>query len=427
MFERNLLAAQIADVRRQTSELAYPVLRSMAAPVVVLDIDGHIAFVNDAFVRLMEAPAGDFIDRHFDSLCDWYGHGESAVDRLLMNGRLDRLVLRIRKTGGSGMEAAISAASVYDDRGVFAAYVLTVYDLSEQTRLVGELKAAKGELAARVEYLEEFRSGVFQLLRELDASESELALTCGRLQEAQDQLVHTSKLTALGELSAALAHELNQPLTVIKGLSQHLLRGKEDDAPEYEKLKLVVDASAKMETVIKHLRVFARGECVKQGPVDLNFVVKEALLIVRELLTSRSIEIVLELSPVPPVIGSVDRLEQVIINIAANARDAMYGGGRFRITTKEAMCGGRRCAMMSFQDTGGGIPDETLGRIFEPFFTTKEPGKGTGLGLSVSYAIAREHNGELSVENDPPRGCTFHLTLPAAGGAQAMGTPDAGG
>lgn len=417
MFGKNLLAADIADIRKEIEKLAYPVLRATAEPLAMLDIDGHIAFVNDAFVKLVETPAADLLDKHFDSLCELEGSGETAVGRLLMNGSLKGLVLRIRKTGGDGLQAAVSAASVYDEMGVFAGFVLTVCDQSEQARLVEELRTAKGELAARVEYLEEFRSGVFQLLRELDASESELALTCGRLQEAQNQLVHTSKLTALGELSAALAHELNQPLTVIKGLSQHLLRGKETDAPEYEKLKLVVDASAKMETVIKHLRIFARGESVAQGPVDLNCVVKEAFLIVRELLTSRSIEVVLELSPVPLVIGSVDRLEQVIINIAVNARDAMYGGGRLKIITKEVVCEGRRYAMMSFQDTGGGIPQETLGRIFEPFFTTKEPGKGTGLGLSVSHAIAREHYGELTVENDPPRGCTFHVILPAAKGA----------
>ncbi|MBI5562298.1 MAG: hypothetical protein HY894_05520 [Deltaproteobacteria bacterium] len=281
--------------------------------------------------------------------------------------------------------------------------------------LAAELEAARDELARRDAYLEEFRSGVFRMIRELDASETELAEKCRGLQEAQEQLAHTSKLTALGELSAALAHELNQPLTVIKGLSQHLLRGAAPDAPEYEKLKLITDASAKMEVVIKHLRVFARGDGVKQGLVDLNAVIEDALLIVRELLTSRAIEISLNLAPLPVVMGCAGRLEQVILNIASNARDAMHAnGGVFRIATKTVERGGKPFAVMSFSDTGGGIPPDAVPRIFDPFFTTKEPGKGTGLGLSISYGIVKEHRGVLTVENDPGRGCAFHITLPAA-------------
>lgn len=270
------------------------------------------------------------------------------------------------------------------------------------------------ELAQRVEYLEDFRSGVFQLLRELDASETELAETCKRLTEAHDQLIHTSKLTALGELAAAMAHELNQPLTVIKGLSQHLLRGAGAQTPEHEKLKLIADASCKMETVIKHLRVFARSDGAKQGTVVLKDVINEALLIVRELLTNRAIEVALDLGPVPNVVGNSGRLEQVIINIAANARDAMPCGGRFKITLKEAVRDGRRFAMMSFEDTGNGIPAHHIPKIFDPFFTTKGPGVGTGLGLSISYGIVREHSGEITVENVLPNGCAFHILLPAA-------------
>lgn len=270
------------------------------------------------------------------------------------------------------------------------------------------------ELAQRVEYLEDFRSGVFQLLRELDASETELAETCKRLAEAHDQLIHTSKLTALGELAAAMAHELNQPLTVIKGLSQHLLRGAGTRTPEHEKLKLIADASCKMETVIKHLRVFARSDGVKQGTVVLKDVINEALLIVRELLTNRAIEVALDLGPVPNVVGNSGRLEQVIINIAANARDAMPCGGRFKITLKEVVRDGRRFAMMSFEDTGNGIPAHHIPKIFDPFFTTKGPGVGTGLGLSISYGIVREHRGEITVENVLPNGCAFHILLPAA-------------
>ncbi|OGQ50771.1 MAG: hypothetical protein A3J24_01470 [Deltaproteobacteria bacterium RIFCSPLOWO2_02_FULL_53_8] len=286
------------------------------------------------------------------------------------------------------------------DRNLFAARIMSLKEESE--------------LAARSEMLEEFKNGVFQLLRDLDASETKLAETTHKLNETQNQITNTSRLTALGELSAALAHELNQPLTVIKGLSQHLLRDRHEGTSDYEKLKLIADASLKMETVIKHLTIFTRNECLKQEPVNLNNVINDALLIAREMLTNRAIEVAVNLSHVPTIIGNCGRLEQIIINIASNARDAMMHGGIFRITTREVVQNGQRYARMSFQDTGGGIPEEALKKIFNPFFTTKEAGKGTGLGLSISSGIAREHNGEITVDNDPPHGCTFHITLPAA-------------
>lgn len=285
---------------------------------------------------------------------------------------------------------------------------------NEDTRLPDEVNALKSELARRAELYEELKNRVFQLTHDLEAAESKLAETGHKLQDAQNQIRRTSKLTTLGELSAALAHELNQPLTVIKGLSQHLLRYQSDGSADHEKIKLITDAAVKMETVIKHLSIFTRNECIKQGPVDLNALINDALLIAREILTNCSVSIILNLSPVPLIIGSSSRLEQIIINIVANAKDAMPDGGVFKITTQDITRDERRYARISFQDTGGGIPGHALAKIFSPFFTTKEAGKGTGLGLSLSYGIAKEHNGEITVENDPPRGCTFHLTLPAA-------------
>lgn len=263
--------------------------------------------------------------------------------------------------------------------------------------------------------LEEFRNGVIRLLKDLDSSECELDETNRKLKETQAQLIQTSKLTALGELAAGLAHELNQPLTVIKGLSQSILARLGPEDADYEKIKLIVDASRNMELIIRHLRIFSRSGADEPSmrPVDFNSVIKDAFLLMRELLHSRSIEIKTDLKPIPPVLGDVTRLEQVVINIIANAKDAMPGGGVFSVSTGTADEGGRRLVKASFADTGPGIPAAVIGRVFDPFFTTKEPGKGTGLGLSISYGIIKEHSGGITVENRSPNGAVFHVKLPA--------------
>ena len=276
-----------------------------------------------------------------------------------------------------------------------------------------ELLAARTELARRVAYQEDFREGVFQMLKELDKSELELDAASRMLKETRDQLVQSSKMTALGELAAGLAHELNQPLTVIKGLSTCLLRSSGPSHPDNEKLQLIADASDKMELIIKHLGVFSRSESAQTVPVDLAKIINNALVMVREMLAESGIEVVTELKTLPFVQGSPNRLEQVIINLVTNAKDAMDRGGRITISAAPMISRGRKAVRLSIRDTGCGISKEHQDRIFDPFFTTKAAGKGTGLGLSISYGIIQEHSGEIAVESSPG-GTTFHITLPVA-------------
>ncbi|MBI5970654.1 MAG: hypothetical protein HY884_05820 [Deltaproteobacteria bacterium] len=249
--------------------------------------------------------------------------------------------------------------------------------------------------------------------KDLDENEKELKAAYALLKETQAQLIQSSKLTALGELSAGLAHELNQPLTVIKGLSQYLLRSCGPQSQDHEKLKLIVEASNKMEQVIKHLMIFARSETLAFKPVDINNLINDVFPMVKELLVSGSVEIVLDLKPVPTVLGSAGRLEQVVINIVANAKDAMPDGGRLTISSFTEVRGKQTFARLAVSDTGCGIPEDVKERIFDPFFTTKEAGKGTGLGLSISYGIIKEHGGEITVESAAGKGTAFHITIPA--------------
>jgi len=220
-------------------------------------------------------------------------------------------------------------------------------------------------------------------------------------------------MTALGELAAGLAHELNQPLTVIKGLSMSMLRSLEPGGPEYEKLQLITSASDKMALIIKHLGIFSRSESIQTELVDLAETINNALVMVRELLAENRIKVAMKIDPIPNVQGSPNRLEQVIINLVTNAKDSMPSGGRLTITAFPVKSRGRDCVRLCIGDTGCGISPEHIGRVFDPFFTTKEAGKGTGLGLSISYGIIKEHFGEITVDSSAG-GTTFNITLPVA-------------
>lgn len=299
--------------------------------------------------------------------------------------------------------------------------VLTVIPRTEARKLEQELALKQEELERREKYIECFREGVLRMITDLDRSETELKGTLRNLQETQVQLVQSSKMTALGELSASLVHEISQPLTVIRGLTHGMLRAMKDSSEWHDKVRLIADAAARMEKIVKHLRTFSRSEPPVLSPVDINSVVKDAFLILNEHLLSHSIETILDLAPVPLALGNPNRLEQVVINLVTNARDAMPQGGVLTVSTKEEKNNGNPFIRLMVKDSGCGIPDNIVGKVFDPFFTTKETGKGTGLGLSISLGIVREHKGEIRVESVKGFGSAFHVIIPALSAAASPG------
>ncbi|MBI5888368.1 MAG: hypothetical protein HZB82_06635 [Deltaproteobacteria bacterium] len=281
--------------------------------------------------------------------------------------------------------------------------------------LTMEMVYTREELSRHMRYISALREGIFHMLRDIDGMELELDAAQMRLKKTQIQLMHSSRLKALGELSAGLAHEINQPLTVIMGLSQNLLQKCAPEDPDYEKLQLIAEAAKRTDKIIKHLRIFSRNEdgTPRREPVDINGVIRSAFLILSDTLASSAINVEMNLSDVPLVRGSATRLEQVVVNLVTNARDVMPQGGTLGMTTQTLEKDGANFVMMSVSDTGCGIPDEIRDNIFEPFFTSKKTGEGTGLGLSISSAIINEHQGAISFESTYGKGTTFHVTFPA--------------
>lgn len=390
-------------------DITESVISSIADPLIIIGGKGKIRKVNRAFLDLLGYSEDYVIKRPFDEFYELTG--EPIEVRLKKEGRLTDCDLKYINKKGERIPVSFSASIL---KGEPESIVAVAKDLRERQALIDELRSTKEELAKRVDYLEDFREGVLNMIRELDESERELEEAYVKLKETQAQLIQSSKMTALGELAAGLAHELNQPLTVIKGLASNLLKTVPEASPQHEKARLIADASTRMEKVIKHLSVFSRLEGPQFQYFDLNSVIKDAFIILKESLATSRIEVKVELAPLPPVLGSPTRLEQVVINLVTNAKDAMPEGGTLYIKTESFESGGKRMNRATFRDSGHGIPEEHLKRIFDPFFTTKEVGKGTGLGLSISYGIVQEHKGELTVESRPGEGAAFHITLPAA-------------
>ncbi len=276
----------------------------------------------------------------------------------------------------------------------------------------------------------------------VDERTAELARTLEELQETQRQMVHQEKMASVGELVAGVAHEINNPLNFIEGNLHHLrgyaeeLRGAFQDVQEAVKeerpelqtrvreirehhdLDFVLedlgsvfegcDEGVERATrIVRDLRSFSRTDAGELSDVDLAEALDATLNLLRGRLTG--IEVVRKYADVPPVECLEGQIGQVLMNLLANAADAVGEAGR--ITVRIGPADGER-VFVEVEDDGCGIPDEVVERIYEPFFTTKEVGKGTGLGLSISYGVVSRHGGRLEVASTPGEGSCFRVELP---------------
>ncbi len=227
----------------------------------------------------------------------------------------------------------------------------------------------------------------------------------------EDQLVQTEKLTSLGLLAAGVAHEVNTPLAVISNYIQMLAKQIPADDPRQKTIERIVKQTFRASEIVNNLLNFSRTGGAQAAELDLNAIVEETLTLVQHPFKTAHITVAKKYGePLPPILGSSTRLQQVFLNLFMNARDAMPGGGMLEVRT--AAFNGS--VEIEVTDTGAGIPAENLHRIFDPFFTTKATGRGTGLGLSVSYGIIKEHAGKVDVRSTPGKGTSFRLEFPVA-------------
>ncbi|RMF84669.1 MAG: hypothetical protein D6736_18860, partial [Nitrospinota bacterium] len=229
---------------------------------------------------------------------------------------------------------------------------------------------------------------------------------------AQAQVLHSHKLSALGEVFAGLTHEINSPLSIMLSRVKLLLYSAREQglpAEVIQDLEVIERHGTRIAEILQGLLTFARKTPLEFVLTDLNRVIKDAVTLVEKPFMKEGVRITTDLDPdLPAIWGSPSHLQQVFLNLLNNARDAMPQGGEITIRTFPTP----DHVVAEVQDTGTGIASEIRERIFDPFFTTKEAGKGTGLGLSVSYGILLNHGGRIAVESTPGAGTTFRLALP---------------
>ncbi|MEJ5299783.1 MAG: ATP-binding protein [Thermodesulforhabdaceae bacterium] len=227
------------------------------------------------------------------------------------------------------------------------------------------------------------------------------------------QLLNADKLSSIGRLAAGIAHEINNPLGIILGYTQLLLRSEPPDSERYEDLKTIEKHVRMCKNIVGDLLKFSRMTPTERQLTDIHSVIEEVLAMLHHQFERSNIVVEKDFDrSIPEFSLDVSKMKQVFINILINARDAIGDkkGGQIFIRTKRQQS--QDSVLIQIEDNGCGIPPEHLGKIFEPFFTTKPPGKGTGLGLAVSYGIVAEHGGDIMVESTESKGAIFTIVLP---------------
>lgn len=229
----------------------------------------------------------------------------------------------------------------------------------------------------------------------------------------QKQMAQADKLASIGELSSGIAHEINNPLGIILGYTQLLLRGEDPGSDRYDDLKTIEKHVQSCKAIVEDLLNFARTSSPQKEHLDIHAVIADVIGFVRHHGNVDAIRIETDFAPhLPHAFIDEKKIKQVLINLMMNAIHAVDRNGAIKVTTGLNQAANRIAVEVA--DTGHGIAKENISRIFDPFFTTKPTGEGTGLGLSVSYGIIKGHGGNISVKSTPGKGAAFTLTLPAS-------------
>jgi len=396
VLRQQIVERNVAEERLLESREKYrTILETMEEGYYEYDTAGKLQFCNDSFLNITGHDREEMMGSHYKTFTN--PEDVSKVFRAFNTVYVSQKPFkefewRIRRKNGGERYLEASMSPIKNIEGLAHGFRGIVRDVSDRIRAEESLKEAY----------------------------QELKLT-------QSQLVQTGKLASIGELAAGVAHELNQPLMVVRGTAQLLIRqikkGKIDAEAISKQLDPIDRNTKRMMNIINHLRAFSRQSKAEFYAVDVNGVIEESFLMVGEQLRLRNIAVITNLDPeLPKVKGDTNQLEQVILNLITNARDAITGKNEdesdadpleesIQIVTRKIDSDGKYIGV-DVRDTGTGIKKKDLDSIFDPFYSTKEVGKGTGLGLSISYGIINEHKGNIEVTKTGPDGTTFSIRLP---------------
>jgi two-component system NtrC family sensor kinase len=294
---------------------------------------------------------------------------------------------------------------------LLVSYFIARWILIPIFKLISASKAvASGDLDAKVEistrdeleYLAESFNAMAQALKKRDEQLKEFAT---------QKIMASERLALIGQLSANVAHELNNPLTGIVTYSHLMMEEIDGDDPRKNSLERIVGQATRCRDIIRGLLDFSRQRKPDKALSNINTVMEQCLAFVEKQALFLNIEIIKNFQEdLPMMIIDASQIERVIMNIIINAAEAMEGEGVLILTTRSTP--DQSHVELIFQDTGPGISEADIEKIFDPFFTTKDVGHGTGLGLAISYGVVKAHNGRISVESEPGKGTKFTVWLP---------------
>ena len=323
---------------------------------------------------------------------------------------------------GRWIPMAMTAAICFFLLGAGLVVRASVRDITERRSVQEALQKAHEELEQRVL---ERTAALSQAVTSLETEAAERKQAEQALRETEEQLRQSQKLEGVGQLAGGIAHDFNNLLTVITGYSDLLLIRHSLDDVAREKIQEIKSAGVRATSLTRQLLAFSRKQVLQPVVLDVNTLV-EGIGKMLERLIGEHIEVTTLLRPgVAKINADPGQIEQVLINLVVNARDAMPIGGRIAVETANVELDSEyakvnapvkpgRYVMLSVTDNGTGMDSETQQRIFEPFFTTKEVGKGTGLGLSTVYGIVKQSGGSISMHSEVGKGTTFKIYLPRA-------------
>lgn len=350
---------------------------------------------------------------------------ESAAFEKLSRGHIDLIILDYRLPAGrTGLDlfADLRAAGQLQP-------VIMVTGYGDETIVIEALRAGVRDFVIKSsEYLEYLPLAVERVFEQIRLEH--------RLAEADRQLRQAQKMEAVGKLAGGVAHEFNNLLQAIQGYTRFAMEGLHSDDGRRKDLEQVLAASDRAATLTRQLLGFSRREVLQMADVEPNPGVRDLVKMLHPLI-GEHISVQLNLADnVGLVHADAGHIQQMLMNLCVNARDAMPGGGQLTIKTEDATFSPAYCefhpqmkpgryVVFSVADTGCGMPPEVKNHIFEPFFTTKEVGKGTGLGLAMVYGVVQQHHGAIHVYSEPGLGTTFKIYLPTVDReAQAAPRPE---
>jgi PAS domain S-box-containing protein len=340
------------------------------------------------------------------------GQPRQALRRAAIDGRSEQEGWRVRKNG-SRFWANVIYTAIRDDDGALIGFSAVTRDLTERKRAEEELQVLNAKLEERV---------VEQT--------TELVRSIAQRETLQQQLLQSQKMESIGTLAGGIAHDFNNILNVILGYASGLPRHASDGRKLSENVEVIRETVQRGTSLVQQLLAMARKTDTVFDKVDINETLKKLESLLNQTFP-KTVEVALSLDPqLSAVMADPNQLNQAMLNLCLNARDAMPEGGKLLLSTEAVPGTGlrrsfqeareERYACISVTDDGIGMDDGIKSRIFEPFFTTKEVSQGTGLGLSVVYGIISNHRGFVDVTSEPGRGATFRLYLPFPGAGSGL-------